>query len=245
MKKTEKWLRKNYSGDSLILENIHFLSEMIDNYVSQFHTGNGENIEKLACPKCGETLVWHNGDAHDPQNRTNPLYYCTCGFKIYYADDFDKPSSDNYMHSEPIIREQYLNLEKEELVTMLMNCQALIGEKMPDVQTYTTTDFPDIDFRRDIAHELSRDELIDRLCEMNESYRAMRKEWFEKTQMNTEADEWVSVKELYKTLIDRYQQFTKWIVRHTPEIKESERGLDLLNEIDWAEHKIREQETNN
>jgi len=39
-------------------------------------------------------------------------------------------------------------------------------------------DFPDIDFRRDIANELSRDELIDRLCEMNESYRKMREEWF-------------------------------------------------------------------
>ena len=43
-------------------------------------------------------------------------------------------------------------------------------------------------------------------------------------------------------VIDRYQQFTKWVIRHTPEIKESERGLNMLNDIDWAEHKVKEYE---
>lgn len=46
-------------------------------------------------------------------------------------------------------------------------------------------DFPDIDFRRDIANELSRDELIERLCEMNESYQRMRKEWFDKVHLQS------------------------------------------------------------
>jgi hypothetical protein len=39
-------------------------------------------------------------------------------------------------------------------------------------------DFPDIDFRKDIAEELSKDELIDRLCEMHKEYTKMREEWF-------------------------------------------------------------------
>ena len=37
--------------------------------------------------------------------------------------------------------------------------------------------FPDIDFRKDIAMELSREELIDRLCEMHETYKQMRDAW--------------------------------------------------------------------
>jgi len=44
-------------------------------------------------------------------------------------------------------------------------------------------EFPNIDFMKDIAMELSRNELIKRLCEMNESYQLMRKEWFEKTHL--------------------------------------------------------------
>ena len=40
---------------------------------------------------------------------------------------------------------------------------------------------PDVNFREDIANELSRDELINRLCEMNKLYQQMRKEWFEMT----------------------------------------------------------------
>ena len=39
-------------------------------------------------------------------------------------------------------------------------------------------DFPDIDFRKDIAEELSRGELIERLCEMNTQYRLIRQELF-------------------------------------------------------------------
>ena len=50
------------------------------------------------------------------------------------------------------------------------------------------SDFPDIDFRRDIAEELSRNELIDRLCEMNKSYREMREEWFKVVQMKAQPD---------------------------------------------------------
>ena len=37
---------------------------------------------------------------------------------------------------------------------------------------------PNLDFRRDIANELTRDELIDRLCEMQKEYVKMRQEWF-------------------------------------------------------------------
>ena len=47
-----------------------------------------------------------------------------------------------------------------------------------------TDKFPEIDFRTDIANELSRDELIERLCEMNEKYQTMRKEWFEAVHLN-------------------------------------------------------------
>ena len=43
---------------------------------------------------------------------------------------------------------------------------------------------------------------------------------------------------LYKKLIDRYQSFTKWVLRHTPEIKESQRGKDYLKEIDSVKLEI-------
>jgi hypothetical protein len=44
-------------------------------------------------------------------------------------------------------------------------------------------DFPDINFREDIANELTRNELIERCCDMKLHYDEMRKEWFEKTQL--------------------------------------------------------------
>ncbi len=50
-----------------------------------------------------------------------------------------KEAQANYMRCQPFTREQYLNLDKEELVTLLLNCQALIDEKITDVQTYTST----------------------------------------------------------------------------------------------------------
>jgi len=47
-----------------------------------------------------------------------------------------------------------------------------VVEHLPD-----ETELPEISFRRDIAMELTREELIDRLCEMNEIYTRMREEW--------------------------------------------------------------------
>lgn len=44
-------------------------------------------------------------------------------------------------------------------------------------------DFPEIDFREQIANELTRDELIERLCEMHKSYTVMREEWFNKVHL--------------------------------------------------------------
>jgi hypothetical protein len=45
--------------------------------------------------------------------------------------------------------------------------------------------------------------------------------------------------ELYEKLITAYQIFTKWVLRHTPEIKESQRGKDCLQYIDEIEAQIR------
>jgi len=53
---------------------------------------------------------------------------------------------------------------------------------------------------KDIAMELSRNELIKRLCEMNESYQLMRKEWFEKTQLGESDDYLYLMKSLRKSL---------------------------------------------
>jgi len=50
-------------------------------------------------------------------------------------------------------------------------------------------EFPEINFRRDIAEELSRDELIERLCDMHKSYSEMRKEWFDKVHMSEQEEE--------------------------------------------------------
>jgi hypothetical protein len=43
-------------------------------------------------------------------------------------------------------------------------------------------------------------------------------------------------------LIQSYQRFIKWVLRHTPEIEESERGRDYLFEIDQREKAIQHQE---
>ncbi len=94
--------------------------------------------------------------------------------------------TDNYVHSESLTREQYLNLEKEELVTMLMNCRALLGEKIPDVQTYTTTDNSTIQDSRRETKTLT-------LKEANEIIN--REHPNEPYGKSTEADEWISVKE--------------------------------------------------
>jgi hypothetical protein len=52
------------------------------------------------------------------------------------------------------------------------------ADKILALPLYSEITDADIDFRRDIANELSRDELIDRLCEMNESCRSMKKDEF-------------------------------------------------------------------
>ena len=67
-------------------------------------------------------------------------------------------------------------------------------------------DFPDIDFRRDIAEELSRDDLIDRLCEMNKSYGEMREEWFNVTQLGNKPSD-LPTDELRKEL----KLFNDWM----------------------------------
>jgi hypothetical protein len=69
------------------------------------------------------------------------------------------------------------------------------------------TDFPDIDFRKDIAGELSRDELINRLCEMHENYQKMRKEWFEKCQLQEDKPRMSkgTLPESFKTLFNCLQ----------------------------------------
>jgi hypothetical protein len=49
-------------------------------------------------------------------------------------------------------------------------------------------DFPEIDFREQIANELTRDELIERLCEMHKHYTEMREEWFNVVQLRDQPD---------------------------------------------------------
>lgn len=47
---------------------------------------------------------------------------------------------------------------------------------------------------------------------------------------------------LYKKLINQYQSFTKWILRHDSDIAKSKRGFDHLMDIDEIEKQIRESE---
>jgi hypothetical protein len=49
--------------------------------------------------------------------------------------------------------------------------------------------------------------------------------------------------DLFKILIERYQFFTKWVLRYTKDIIESQRGRELLQDIDEIEMKIRQAET--
>jgi hypothetical protein len=44
--------------------------------------------------------------------------------------------------------------------------------------------------------------------------------------------------EQLEKLIESYQRFTKWVLKHNPEIKESQRGKDHLKEIDDRESDI-------
>jgi hypothetical protein len=46
--------------------------------------------------------------------------------------------------------------------------------------------------------------------------------------------------ELLQNVIRKYQIFTNWVIKHTPEILESERGLNYVDDIDLAEHNVRE-----
>ena len=50
---------------------------------------------------------------------------------------------------------------------------------------------------------------------------------------------------LYKKLITYYQAFTRWVLRHSPDIKDSLRGQDHLKAIDLIENKIRDNEKTN
>jgi hypothetical protein len=64
-------------------------------------------------------------------------------------------------------------------------------------------ELPDIDFRKDIAEELSRDELINRLCEMHKSYTEMREEWFNVVHLaNRPEEEKVSDEDIEKWAIE-------------------------------------------
>lgn len=47
-----------------------------------------------------------------------------------------------------------------------------------------------------------------------------------------------------KELIEKYQAFTKWILRHDKDIAKSQRGFDHLMEIDKIEKQIRQLESN-
>lgn len=81
--------------------------------------------------------------------------------------------------SAKFISRQYVNIDvaKSELA-------ALESSSSSRHQENDQSDFPEIDFKEQIANELTRDELIERLCEMHKSYTEMRKEWFEKVHMD-------------------------------------------------------------
>jgi hypothetical protein len=42
---------------------------------------------------------------------------------------------------------------------------------------------PEIDFRKSMTEGLTREELVEKLCEINESHITMRKEWYNKVMM--------------------------------------------------------------
>lgn len=98
-------------------------------------------------------------------------------------------------------------------------------------------DFPDIDFRIDIANELSRDELIERLCEMNKTYREMRKEWFEKTQLNQSTE---GKTETAENILTNYDDETKSLMEKYG-VTESDVDAALKNYING--HKEANQST--
>ena len=68
----------------------------------------------------------------------------------------------------------------DEPITFTQSYVHWLERKVLNDSQFTQLDFPEINFRKDIAEELSRDELINRICEMNENYQKMREEYFEK-----------------------------------------------------------------
>jgi hypothetical protein len=89
------------------------------------------------------------------------------------------------------------------------NCAEKAGELFENMYE-EEKDFPEIDFRRDIAEELSRDELINRLCEMHKNYVIMRKEWFDKISL---PENKVTLKDLQNDDIAREERSTEQIIK--------------------------------
>ena len=55
--------------------------------------------------------------------------------------------------------------------------------------------------------------------------------------------DWKLICEKQKELITTYQIFTKWVLRHTPEIEQSQRGKDCLEFIDKNESELAQLES--
>lgn len=59
-----------------------------------------------------------------------------------------------------------------------------------------------------------------------------------------EQPEALTKEKLLLVVINHYRAFTKWVVMHTPEMMDSQRGRDFIKEIDLAESKVREFDIN-
>jgi hypothetical protein len=142
-------------------------------------------------------VKWLEIDTMEPMKGPSPI---TC-FILRSSSD-QKTETADYVRTRDLTDEEWLKLPKEEILQLYKNCYSMLKQQYAN---QPTEDFPDIDFRRDIANELSRDELIERLCEMNKTYTEMRKEWFEKTQLS-QSTEGLSAEDFFK---ERFQTYKK------------------------------------
>lgn len=112
--------------------------------------------------------------------------------KLYALESQEelKPNNRTAERDMAVIYENYVkdNNITGETLTILQRLYAKLYSEVsfpskPEELKPTDEDFPEIDFREQMANEMTRDELIDRLCEFHKSYTEMRKEWFEVVQL--------------------------------------------------------------
>jgi hypothetical protein len=129
--------------------------------------------------------------------------------------------NENYIPYGEEWKNELMHLSKVHIISLYrMVCMALkeSENKLSELAGQESEDFPEIDFREQIANELTRDELIERLCEMHKHYTEMREEWFNVVQLRDQPDK-VEVKTAEEIFNDTMvKSGNNWFLNYHPKV---------------------------